>query len=211
MTIRAIIVIAAYLAAQMLSDITSLKIIAIAGLSMDAGTLVYPLTFTLRDLVHKSLGMQAARVLIVTAAVINVVMAVLFWLVSVIPGDPQIGPQTAFAAVLAPVWRIVGASIAAEVLAELLDTEVYHRWSLRMGSRYQWSRVLVSNGVSTPIDSMLFAWLAFGGMYPAAVVWGIVASNVLLKYGMTIVGMPLIYTVREQPAHEAMQDPGAVS
>ncbi|HUU61979.1 MAG TPA: VUT family protein, partial [Acidimicrobiia bacterium] len=62
---------AAYVAVQMLSDISSLKITEVAGFSMDAGTLVYPFTFTLRDLVHKVAGKQVARALIVAAAAIN--------------------------------------------------------------------------------------------------------------------------------------------
>src|SRR5690606_5017276 len=61
---RVIVVAAAYIAAQMMADITSLRIVMIAGMSVDAGTLVYPFTFTLRDLMHKTLGIQAARVLI---------------------------------------------------------------------------------------------------------------------------------------------------
>ena len=58
----------AYVAAQMLADISSLKITEVAGFSMDAGTLVYPFTFTLRDLVHKVAGKQVARALIIGAA-----------------------------------------------------------------------------------------------------------------------------------------------
>jgi len=65
--IRAIVVSSAYIAAQMLADVTSLKIVVFLGLSMDAGTFVYPITFTLRDLVHKAVGAKAARALIVTA------------------------------------------------------------------------------------------------------------------------------------------------
>jgi len=197
LTARSIVVLASYLAAQMLGDIASLKIVAVAGVSMDAGTLVYPLTFTLRDLVHKSLGIRAARMLILTAAGINIVMAVFFWIVSILPGDPLVGPQDAFAAVLSPVWRIVAASIVAEVAAELLDTEVYRVWIKRMGESRQWMRVVASNAVSTPFDSLLFAWLAFGGVYDVAVVWGIVLSNVAVKYAMTVLSIPLIYTVKE--------------
>ena len=65
----------AYVAAQMMADIASLKIITIMGRAVDAGTLVYPFTFTLRDLVHKLAGKQVARALIFTAAAINLLMA----------------------------------------------------------------------------------------------------------------------------------------
>ena len=199
--IRLVVVCSAYVAAQILADITSLRIVTIAGLSMDAGTLVYPFTFTLRDMVHKVAGVKAARALIITAAVINVLMALLFWLVSILPADPAVGPQTEFATVLAPVWRIVFASIVAEVVAEFTDTEVYHLWVTRVTTRYQWSRVLVSNAISVPLDSMLFAWLAFGGALPNEVVWSIVLSNILVKGATTLISLPGIYLVRDNPNH----------
>ncbi|MCK7514814.1 MAG: VUT family protein [Desulfobacterales bacterium] len=64
-----------YVAAQMLADIGSLKIAVVAGLAVDAGTFIYPITFTVRDLIHKRLGKSAARTTIVLAAGINLVMA----------------------------------------------------------------------------------------------------------------------------------------
>ena len=196
--ISSIVVSAAYVAAQMMADVASLKIVLFLGMSMDAGTFVYPITFTLRDMVHKTLGAKAARVLIVTAAVINLVMAGLFWLVARLPGDPAVGPQTEFATVLSPVWRIVIASIVAEVVAELVDTEVYRLWVERVTTRYQWLRVLTSNAVSVPLDSIAFAWGAFGGLLPAAVVWSIVRSNVLVKGATTLLSLPLIYAVPDR-------------
>jgi len=196
--IRALVVGAAYIAAQMLADITSLKIVLFMGLSMDAGTFVYPITFTLRDLVHKTAGVKAARALIISAAVINLVMAGLFWMVARLPGDPSVGAQTEFATVLAPVWRIVMASIVAEVMAELIDTEIYRLWVQRVTRRYQWARVLSSNAVSVPLDSLVFAWGAFGGRLPPSVVWSIVLSNVLVKSATTLVSLPLIYAVPER-------------
>lgn len=196
---RVVIVPALYVAAQMLADIGSLRVITAFGLSMDAGTLVYPFTFTLRDLVHKTLGVRSARCLIWTAAAVNVFMAALFYLIGRLPADPSVGPQAEFAMVLSPVWRITAASIAAEVFSELVDTEAYQWWVTKVTRRYQWARVLVSNGVAIPLDSMLFCWLAFGGTMPPSVVWGIVAANILVKGAMTLVSLPGIYLVKDAP------------
>ena len=193
-----ILVSAAYIAAQMLADITSLKIVLFAGFSMDAGTLVYPITFTLRDLVHKAVGRDEARVIIMAAAAINLAMAALFWFVSRLPYDPSAGPQPDWDAVLSPVWRIVIASIVAEVFAELTDTEVYHFWVRKITRRFQWLRVLVSNAVSVPLDSLIFVWLAFGGVYPTATVWSIFWANVFLKGAVTVASLPAIYLVRKE-------------
>jgi uncharacterized integral membrane protein (TIGR00697 family) len=195
--IVALIVSAAYIAAQMLADIGSLRIVLIAGMSIDAGTFIYPLTFTLRDLVHKVAGIKAARVLIISAAVINLIMAGFFWFVAKLPADPQVGPQLEFARVLSPVWRIVFASIAAEVLSELIDTEAYRFWVEKVTTKYHWGRVLFSNSLSVPLDSLVFAWLAFGGVLPVAVVWSIVLSNIIVKGITTVVSIPGIYLVKE--------------
>src|SRR5690606_20139094 len=127
-----------YVAAQIFADITSLRILLIAGFSIDGGTLVYPFTFTLRDMVHKVAGASIARTLIFMAAMINLLMAGLFWIVSVLPADLAVGEQTEFATVLAPVFRIVLASIIAEVVSELIDTEIYSLWVKRFSERWQW-------------------------------------------------------------------------
>jgi hypothetical protein len=85
------------------------------------------------------------------------------------------------------------ASIAAEVLSELLDTEIYHLWVTRVTRRYQWLRVLVSNSVSIPADNLIFAVGAFALTLPWNVVWQIFLINLIVKFGMTLVSIPLIY------------------
>ncbi|NLZ43269.1 MAG: queuosine precursor transporter [Clostridia bacterium] len=188
-----------YVAAQMLADITSLRIILFFGLSMDAGTLIYPITFTLRDLVHKTAGLKVARLLIFLAAGINLFMAGLFWLVAILPPDPAVGLQKEFGLVLSPVFRITIASIIAEVVAELIDGQVYEIWVRRFGRRYQWGRVLASNLISVPVDSFLFATIAFAGALPPKVIFSIFLANVLVKLFIALLSVPAIYFVREKP------------
>ncbi|MGB9775179.1 MAG: queuosine precursor transporter [Anaerolineae bacterium] len=200
MPLSGILTVSAYIAAQMLSDVLSLKIAWVAGFSVDAGTFIYPFTFTLRDLVHKVLGRAAARAVIIAAGVINLVMAGLFAFAAWLPPDPTWPLQREFAAVLTPVWRIVVASIVAEVFSELTDTEIYHLWVTHITRRFQWMRVLTSNTVSIPLDSLIFCWGAFGGRLPASTVWSIFWANVLLKGAVTLVGLPTIYLVRERKA-----------
>ena len=199
------IVVSAYIAAQVLADVASLRIVSIGGFSLDGGTLIYPFTFTIRDLVHKIAGKRVARLLIFLAAGINLAMASVFRVVAALPADLEVGTQTEFGAVLAPVWTIVAASIIAEVVSELIDTEVYQRWVRSFGDRWQWGRVLASNSVAVPIDSALFVWLAFGGLLPGSealatdVLLSIFWANVLIKGAVTLVSIPWIYLVRVSP------------
>jgi queuosine precursor transporter len=197
MPAMALIVVAAYVAAQMIADITSLKIGNIAGLAVDMGTFIYPITFTLRDVVHKIWGKRNAQVLIITAAVINVFMVLYTGWVASVPGDPGADPDglftAAYALVFGPLWRIVVASILAEVVSELVDTEAYHWFVTRVTREKQWARVLVSNSISIPIDTALFAVVAFGGVIPWTAVGEIFLFNLIVKYSVTLVSLPLIY------------------
>jgi hypothetical protein len=190
----AVLLAGAYIGAQMLADVASLKIGLVAGLAVDMGTFIYPITFTLRDLVHKALGKRAAQTLVLTAAGVNVFMALYLWASTLVPADPSWGLQAEFSAVLAPVWRIVLASIVAEVVSELLDTEVY-AWFVRRTRGRQWARVLLSNAVAVPVDNLIFAVGAFGFVLPWNVVGQIFVINLVVKLAMTIVGIPLIYFI----------------
>jgi uncharacterized PurR-regulated membrane protein YhhQ (DUF165 family) len=63
----------------------------------------------------------------------------------------------------------------------------------RITRRHQWARVLVSNSVSVPTDNLIFAIGAFGWTLPWGVVWQIFLVNLAVKYGMTLLSLPLIY------------------
>ena len=198
----AIAAVGAYVGAQVIADVASLKIGFVAGRAVDMGTFIYPITFTLRDIVHKALGKRAARTLVVTAAVVNVAMALYLQWAAKAPSDASYPLGAEFAAVLAPLWRITIASILAEVVSELADTEVYHWFVRRVTTRHQWARVAVSNAVSVPLDNVIFALAAFGSLpglrdhaltLPWDAVWDIFIVNLTVKALVSACSLPLIY------------------
>lgn len=201
----AIVAIGAYAGAQVIAQVTSLKIGIVGGQAVDMGTFVYPITFTLRDVVHKVAGRSAARTLIVTTAGVNLFLAAyLAWTASV-ESDPSWGLGAEYEAVLGPIWRIVLASLVAMVVSELIDTEVYHWFVTRITRRFQWVRVLVSNAVSLPVDNLIFAVGAFAPVallgtdgLPWATVWSIFWVNLGVKALVSAASMPLIYVTKDR-------------
>jgi queuosine precursor transporter len=198
----AVAAVGAYVGAQVIADVTSVKIGTTFGRAVDMGTFVYPITFTLRDVVHKALGKRAARTVIVTAAVVNLFMAGYLQWAARVPADESYPFNEEFRTVLGPLWRIVVASIIAEVISEMADTEVYHWFVRRVTTRYQWARVAVSNAVSVPLDNVLFAVLAFGSLplladhaltLPWSAVWDIFVVNLTVKAAVSGLSLPLIY------------------
>jgi uncharacterized integral membrane protein (TIGR00697 family) len=203
-TVAGLTAVAVYIAAQMLADITSNKMGIFLGKAIDMGTFIYPITFTLRDVVHKQLGKKIARLVIVLAGVINVLMAAYLYFTAVFPSHPDwtiLGGgslHAPYAAIFAVTPRIVIASIIAEIVSEFIDTEAYHIFVTRVTARHQWLRVLVSNAVSVPVDSLIFCLGAFAFVWSWPDVWGTFAWNIIIKGVVTVVSIPLIYLVPER-------------
>ena len=187
----------AYISLVLFANLGSLRVLTIAGLSVDGGALLYPFTFTMRDLLHKKTGEKITRFTIWLAAGINLLLFAFVWLVGVLPADPAVGPQSEYAQVLAPGLRLVVASVLAMTVAELIDTVVYSAVRRKYGSRRQWLRVLLSNGISVPIDTAVFLLIAFGGLYDFSVMLAMFFSNLIIKYVVSLASFGGVYLVKE--------------
>lgn len=187
----------AYISLIVCANLGSLRVLTLAGLSVDGGALLYPFTFTARDMLHKKSGAALTRFTIWLAAAINLALFAFVWLVGVLPADPAVGAQSEYALVLMPGMRLVLASVIAMTASELLDTRLYSFIRRHFGTEKQWLRVLGSNAVSVPVDTALFLLLAFAGRYEWAVLVSMFISNLLIKYAVSIISLGSIYLVKE--------------
>ena len=202
-----VLLVGGYIICQAIADIGATKLVQVGGVVIPAGTFIFTITFTLRDMLHKRLGKQWARVSIICAGLFNLVMAGYLALMAKLPSPPYYELNEAWGAIFGLVPAIVIASITAEIVSELVDTEVYHVWKSRLPKAPQWSRVLVSNAISLPLDSVIFAFLAFvvlpplvgGHALPVVAVWGIIAGQIVWKAIVTVISLPGIYLVKDEP------------
>lgn len=208
-----------YLFFSLAGNIAATKVTYFGSLVMDAG-FIYSLTFTWRDLIHKQLGQKAAITTIWLAAGFSLLAALYFQLVVLLPAQTDwanSGGQTAWAFLFGIIdtsgsgWqslfslqmRIVLGSILTALLAELIDTKVYHLWT--RGDRRnwpQWTRVFASNAVSIPVDSLLFPLIAFSGIVGMAGLQQMIWTNLIVKALITLLVFWTIYLVPEKPIYE---------
>jgi len=183
-----------YIACELIANVTSVKPLELGrfGVIVPAGVFIYALTFTLLDLIHERLGKQGARQVIGTAFVANLLLAAYAQLTVSWPAPAFFDGQAAVARVLGSAPRIVGASLVAYLVASLVDAEIFAWWRTRVGG-YRWARVLVSNAVSTAVDSVVFVTLAFAGVLP---VLPLVVGQYVVKMVVTVLSLPLIYGIR---------------
>jgi len=88
--------------------------------------------------------------------------------------------------VLGSTPRIVFASLIAYLVSSFTDAEIFAFWKARVRGP-KWLRVLISNALSTWIDSFLFIVLAFHGIMP---VWDLIKGQYLVKLAITFVSLP---------------------
>lgn len=193
-----ILIICSYIACQMISNISSVKIANVLSLAVDGGTFLYPLAFTIRDMAHKTIGKKNTQKLIIVSAIINIFTPIYFYIISQIPADKSWEFDEAFKMTLSPVIRISIASIIASTLSEFVDTEIYHFFVSKITKKYQWLRVLISNAFSIPVDNFLFVAIAFFKVLPINALIGIFIFNFFVKYAVTIISVPMIYLVKEK-------------
>jgi uncharacterized PurR-regulated membrane protein YhhQ (DUF165 family) len=88
---------------------------------------------------------------------------------------------------IADTWRIVGASLAAFAVSGTIDN-AFGAW-LR-GRVHDWLRVVATNAVSVPLDSIVFLTIAFGSLE-------FLKGQLEAKYAATLlVGLPLVLGLR---------------
>lgn len=198
LSLLTILIICSYIACQMISNISSVKIANVLSLAVDGGTFLYPLAFTIRDMAHKTIGKKNTQKLIIVSAIINIFTPIYFYIISQIPADKSWEFDEAFKMTLSPVIRISIASIIASTLSEFVDTEIYHFFVSKITKKYQWLRVLISNAFSIPVDNFLFVVIAFFKVLPINALIGIFIFNFFVKYAVTIISVPMIYLVKEK-------------
>jgi uncharacterized integral membrane protein (TIGR00697 family) len=215
----AVFLVGIYIGAQVIADVAATKMVAMMGIILPAGSIMFALTFTLRDLIHKRLGKDWAIAAIWTAAVVNVASAAyLVWMANM-DAPPFYQHTESWSAIFALVPSITVASIIAELTSELVDTAVYHWWykNLVPKGAWQWTAVVASNFVSLPLDSFIFATLAFvvlpnvfgGEPLPFNIAMGLVVGQIAWKVAVTIISMPTIYLVRFRETTVAVVDADA--
>lgn len=185
-------------------NIAATKVTYFGKFVMDAG-FIYSLTFTWRDLIHKQLGRKAAVTTIYLSGIINLLAALYFQWVVALPAETSwaaAGGQTAWQFLFGIQLRIVIGSILAQVVAELVDTGVYQVWTMGIGKdKPQWTRVIISNAISIPVDSILFPIIAFGGIVSMDAIFQMFWTNIAMKAIITLLVFWTIYIVPEKPIY----------
>lgn len=173
------------------SNIASIKVVAIGPLVFDAGTVLFPLSYIVGDIVTEVYGYRKMRSLLYVGVVSLILTMTTFWVVQILPASPDWPNQVAYESILGVVWRIVLASVAALFLGEIMNAYVMARMKVRSKGKNLWVRMISSSMVGSAIDTVVFSTVAFLGTMPFDALAQLMITVFLIKITTEVVVSPL--------------------
>ena len=173
------------------SNIASIKVVAIGPLVFDAGTILFPLSYIVGDIVTEVYGYRKMRSLLYVGVVSLVLTMTTFWVVQILPASPDWPNQVAYESILGVVWRIVLASVTALFLGEIMNAYVMARMKVRSKGKNRWVRMINSSVVGSAIDTVVFSTVAFLGTMPFDALAQLMITVFLIKITTEVIVSPL--------------------
>ena len=180
-----------YTAVILLANWFDIRMLKLGSLETDAGTLIFPLTFILSDLITEVYGYKFARRAIWVGFLFNFVFIAYGQLIIHLPSpDYALATNTKFDSLLGFNARIIIASTISYLCSEPLNSLIMAKLKLRTAGSQMWLRFVLSTMIASLFDSFLFGSLAFYATMPVAdllifnlTMWGI-------KVFIEICGLP---------------------
>ncbi|HEV8612461.1 MAG TPA: queuosine precursor transporter, partial [Gemmatimonadales bacterium] len=192
------------------------KFIALGPLAVPAATLLFPIAFILNDVLTEVYGYERSRRVIWTGMACQILAAVSFWIVGVLPGAPFWHNQQAYSTILGVVPRIALASLIAYLSGEFANSFVLSRMKYsqlgRRGLAQGW-RFVASTLVGEALDSVVFMLGAFLGVLSVRDLLASLLTIYFLKVAVEVIALPgstrLANWLKRVEAFDQLDDPTA--
>ena len=184
-----------FVAMILISNTIAVKIVYIWGFILPAGILCFPVTYIFGDILTEVYGYEKTRSVIWGGFFCQILMSFFYWLsIKIEPANFWEG-QEYYARFFGLVPRIVLASIVAYLLGEFLNSFTLSILKLRTKGKYLWIRTIGSTIVGQSVDSFVFNFTAFLGIYSFSNVAYIAFSGYILKVAYEAIATPITYFI----------------
>lgn len=183
--------------AMIVCNIQVLKTIVLFGMVSTLGNALYGTTFLVTDILNEIYGKKEAKKAVWIGFYIAIVTMVIMQICLKFIPDTSDFAQGALATIFGLFPRIVLASLTAYVLSQFHDIWAYQVWRKKFPEDSQiWIRNNASTMVSQAIDSVVFCFIAFWGMFPKDVFLSILITTYIFKFVVAISDTPFIYIAK---------------
>lgn len=174
-----------------LSNWFDARLIHIFGLDTDAGTLVFPFTFLLSDLITEVYGFKHARRAIWCGFLFNAIFIIYGQIIVRLPSPEYATNNAIFDSLLVVNARIIIASTISYLCSEPMNSMIMAKLKIKMSGRYLGLRFVSSTVIASGIDSLLFGCIAFYGAMSNYHLFFFIVTMWLIKVFIEILGLPI--------------------
>lgn len=189
------LIVVAFVAVLLISNISATKLIDIGPFIADGGAVLFPLAYIFGDILTEVYGFARARRAIWAGFGAQIIAALVFWLVTLLPPSAAYANQAAFEAVLGFLPRIVTASLLAYLIGEFINSFVLARLKIKTNGRGLGGRFIFSTFIAQLFDTAIFGLVAFGGILSGGEFMEFVLFGWLFKTVVEIIMLPVTYRV----------------
>ena len=174
------------------------KTINLFGMEATLGNIVYATGFLATDILSECYGRKASQKAIPIGFFALIVMTIFMQVALMFIPSSSDFIQESLQNVFGLMPRIALASLIAYLCSNTHDVWAFEFWKKRFPStRYLWLRNNASTFVSQLIDSVLFAFIAFYGVFSWHTLMQIVISTYVIKWVVAVCDTPFIYLARK--------------
>ncbi|NSW77847.1 MAG: queuosine precursor transporter [Chthonomonadetes bacterium] len=192
------IITVSFVVVLLLSNIVAVKPVRVFNLfqlDLDAGTLLFPISYIFGDVLVEVYGYARSRRVIWLGFGFNLFAALLFAIIVALPPSPEWQMQEAFATILGQTPRIVLGSLIAFWCGEFVNSYVMAKMKILTGGQYLWTRTISSTMVGQAVDTVLFQTIAFAGVWETPLLLRVILWNYTAKVLYEALATPLTYAV----------------
>ena len=189
------IILAVFAAILLISNLAGTKLIAFGSIITDGGAILFPISYILGDVLTEIYGYKYARRAIWVGLGVMLLAVLCFTIVRYMPPAPEYTAQASYEAVLGFFPRIVAASLAAFLTGSFLNSFVLAKLKIKTKGKKLWLRLIGSTVVGELCDTVVFAFVAFGGILQGMNMLTYILIGWIFKTVVEIVFLPITYRV----------------
>jgi uncharacterized integral membrane protein (TIGR00697 family) len=164
------------------------------GTHLSVGIFCFPIVFIMTDVIGEVYGKKIAKQFVLAGAISILLFLFYSFLSSMVPwADEGAWARDSWNLIFGLSARISIASLAAFVIAEYQDVISFFFFRKYTGTKHFWLRSNLSNMWSQLLDTIIFMFIAFIGIYPIHTIILLIIPWWLFKVVMGICYTPLSY------------------
>ena len=190
-----VVLVATFVTCLITANITAVKLVAVFGLIVPAGIVIFPVSYICGDVLTEVYGYRQARRVIWLGFVCNLIAVMAIWIGQILPAASFWEAQAAYERILGYTPRLLVASFLAYLVGEFANSFVLAKLKIATQGRWLWMRTIGSTLVGQGFDSLVFVVLAFLGTIPLGSIIAVVVTQWLVKTAYEAAVTPLTYGV----------------